>query len=107
MRAANLVPIVPIVAIAHEHHSPDPAAPVIRDVERAVGTLGHANWSMPSIRRKRLARSGESVSERLGTARRTPVTAKRDELDLKALVRQRCPVESAVERDEHAAAELL
>src|SRR5688572_17962365 len=62
---------------------------------------------MPRVRGKRPNRPGESVGEDLRAARRTSLVPERDELDLKAFVRQRRAIEAAMERDEVATAEPL
>src|SRR5688572_7538497 len=82
----------------------DPPATVVRHVQRAVGPLGDAYWPMSGGRRQRSGRSGESVGEGFGIARRHSVGAEWHELDLIAFVRQRRAIEPAVEGDERAAA---
>src|SRR5436190_5265875 len=85
---ASARPLPPLV-----DPSPEPAARIIRDVQRAVGPLGEAYRAVLGL---------ESVGERLVTASRHAVR-ERHEHDAVPRLRQRRAVPRAVERDERAA----
>src|SRR4051812_33162750 len=95
---------VSVLVLAGKNDSVDTPAPVVRDVERAVGPFRHADGPMLRGSGQRARRICESVGEYLRASRRRPVRSEREEVDSEPLVRQWGTIEPAMKRDERAAA---
>src|SRR6476620_8481082 len=96
--------IIVVVASAGVHDAPYPSTLVIRDVERAVGPDGDADWPVLRGGWQWATRAGKAIGEGLGGARRVTMTCHRLEHHLEAFVGKRRAIEAAVEGDEDAVA---